>query len=74
MKIEEKRVLITGVAGFIGSNLTYRLLELGANVIGIDNLFNGRLENLEEALNNKDFQFYKGDIRDFNFLLEIFPN
>jgi len=71
VKIEDKRVLITGVAGFIGSNLTYRLLELGANVIGIDNLFNGRLENLEEALNDKKFQFYKGDIRDFNFLLDI---
>ena len=74
MKIEDKRVLVTGVAGFIGSNLTDKLLNLGATVIGIDNLFNGRLENLEEALNNKNFQFHKGDIRDFNFLLDIFKD
>ena len=74
MTLEDKRILVTGAAGFIGSNLTYKLLELGANVIGIDNLFNGRLENLEEALNDKNFQFYKGDIRDFNFLLDIFKD
>ncbi len=74
MKIEDKRVLVTGVAGFIGSNLTDKLLNLGATVIGIDNLFNGRLENLAEALNNKNFQFHKGDIRDFNFLLDIFKD
>ncbi|MCK4379598.1 MAG: SDR family oxidoreductase [Candidatus Lokiarchaeota archaeon] len=72
--MEDKRVLVTGVAGFIGSNLTDKLLNLGATVIGIDNLFNGRLENLEEALNNKNFQFHKGDIRDFNFLLDIFKD
>ncbi|MFX1597150.1 MAG: GDP-mannose 4,6-dehydratase, partial [Promethearchaeota archaeon] len=69
-KIANKRILVTGVAGFIGSNLTDRLLELGAEVIGIDNFFNGRLENIEEALNSKKFQFYKGDIRDYNFLFE----
>ncbi|NVM36402.1 MAG: SDR family oxidoreductase [Candidatus Lokiarchaeota archaeon] len=72
--MEEKRILVTGVAGFIGSNLTDRLLNLGANVIGVDNLFNGRLENLEEALNYKHFQFHKGDIRDLNFLLDIFKD
>ncbi|MFX1494550.1 MAG: GDP-mannose 4,6-dehydratase, partial [Promethearchaeota archaeon] len=46
-------------------------LELGASVIGIDNFFNGNRTNLESALKNKNFQFYRGDIRDFNFLLEI---
>ncbi len=74
MKIKDKRILVTGAAGFIGSNLTHYLLELGANVIGIDNFFNGRLENLDEALNHKNFQFHKGDIRDFNFLLDIFKD
>ncbi|MFX0139473.1 MAG: SDR family oxidoreductase [Candidatus Hodarchaeota archaeon] len=71
MSFENKKILVTGAAGFIGSNLTDRLLELGAFVIGIDNLFNGRLENLENALKSKMFKFFKGDIRDINFLLEI---
>ena len=74
MNCKGKNILVTGAAGFIGSNLTYELLKLGANVIGIDNLFNGRIENLEEILENKSFKFIKGDIRDFNFLLEVFKD
>jgi UDP-glucose 4-epimerase len=74
MDFHGKRVLITGVAGFIGSNLADRLLELGANVTSIDNLFNGRLENLDMALKNKNFEFHKGDIRDLNFLLDLFKD
>ncbi|MHA2336204.1 MAG: NAD-dependent epimerase/dehydratase family protein [Candidatus Hodarchaeales archaeon] len=74
MSIEDKRFLVTGAAGFIGSNLTDRLLEMGANVVGIDNLFNGRLENLDVALENKNFKFFKGDIRDMNLLLDITKN
>jgi len=74
MDFHGKRVLITGVAGFIGSNLADRLLELGANVISVDNLFNGRLENLDTALKNKNFEFHKGDIRDLNFLLDLFKD
>lgn len=46
-------------------------MESGASVIGIDNLFNGNLKNLELALNNNKFTFYKADIRDFSFLLKI---
>ena len=72
MNLTGKRVLVTGAAGFIGCNLTNELLELGAEVIGIDNFFNGKLENLEDALDHKKFKFVKGDIRDLNFLLEIF--
>jgi len=71
MNFQGKKVLVTGAAGFIGSNLTDRLLELGAEVIGMDSLFNGRLENLKQAQKHKMFTFYKGDIRDFNFLLDI---
>jgi len=72
MSFKGKRVVVTGAAGFIGSNLTDKLLELGAEVIGIDNLFSGRLDNLEEAFKNKNFDFQKGDVRDLNFLLDIF--
>ena len=74
MDIKEKRIVVTGAAGFIGSNLTDSLLEQGAEVTGIDNLFNGRLENLEEAFKHNTFEFHKGDIRDLNFLLDVFKN
>ena len=74
MNFSEKRIIITGAAGFIGSNLTDALLEKGAEVIGVDNLFNGRLDNLEFALKNKKFEFHKGDIRDLNFLLDVFKD
>ncbi|MFW9902562.1 MAG: GDP-mannose 4,6-dehydratase, partial [Candidatus Thorarchaeota archaeon] len=74
MSFKGKRVVVTGAAGFIGSNLTDKLLELGAEVIGIDNLFSGRLDNLEEAFKNKNFDFQKGDVRDLNFLLDIFKD
>lgn len=74
MDYEDKRIVVTGAAGFIGSNLTDKLLELNAEVIGIDNLFNGQLKNLENAQKYKKFHFHKGDIRDLNFLLEIFKD
>lgn len=67
---KDKKVLVTGASGFIGSNLVDELIKLGAKVIGLDNLFNGRLENLEKARKAKNFIFHKGDIRDFNFLLD----
>ncbi len=74
MNIKEKRIVVTGAAGFIGSNLTDNLLEQGAEVVGIDNLFNGRIENLDEAFKHNKFEFHKGDIRDLNFLLDIFED
>ncbi|MFX1314679.1 MAG: GDP-mannose 4,6-dehydratase [Promethearchaeota archaeon] len=72
MSLEDLRILVTGAAGFIGSNLTNSLLENGAEVTGIDNFFSGKLENLDEALNRKNFQFRRGDIRDLSFLLDTF--
>ncbi len=74
MNVKEKRIVVTGAAGFIGSNLTDNLLEKGAEVVGIDNLFNGRLENLDEAFKHNKFEFHKGDIRDLNFLLDVFED
>ena len=72
LSFKGKKIVVTGAAGFIGSNLTDKLLELGAIVVGIDNLFNGRLDNLENALKNSNFSFHKGDVRDLNFLLDMF--
>lgn len=54
-------ILVTGCAGFIGSHLTDELLE-DYEVFGIDNLVNGKLENIDTALENKSFHFIKGDI------------
>jgi UDP-glucose 4-epimerase len=72
MEFLDKRVVVTGAAGFIGSNLIDKLLELGAKVIAIDNLYNGRLENLEFAFQNSNFTFFQGDVRDLNFLIDAF--
>lgn len=58
------KILVTGAAGFIGSHLTDALLEAGHSVIGFDNLSNGKLRNLESALENNAFQFAEGDICD----------
>jgi UDP-N-acetylglucosamine/UDP-N-acetylgalactosamine 4-epimerase len=63
--------LITGVAGFIGSNLLETLLKLNQNVVGLDNFATGHQHNLDEvqSLVKPDqwanFKFYEGDIRDF---------
>lgn len=56
------KVLITGVAGFIGSNLAIRLLERGHSVIGIDNLSYGFLRNILSISNHPQFSFIQGDI------------
>ncbi len=56
------KILITGAAGFIGSNLTSRLLEKGHSVIGIDNLDYGFLRNIEDLKKNPNFAFIVGDI------------
>jgi len=67
--------IITGVAGFIGSNLARRLLDLGERVVGIDNLSRPGAEmNLETLQSLKGFNFKHGDIKNFKFLNEIFRN
>ncbi|RKY01892.1 MAG: SDR family NAD-dependent epimerase/dehydratase, partial [Spirochaetes bacterium] len=58
----EKRVLITGVAGFIGSHLAEKFLKNGYKVIGIDNMITGSSENLKILLKNEDFEFIHHDI------------
>ncbi|MBP9098942.1 MAG: NAD-dependent epimerase/dehydratase family protein, partial [Ferruginibacter sp.] len=56
------KILITGVAGFIGSNLASRLLERGHVVTGIDNLNYGFMRNIESIQKHENFQFIMGDI------------
>ena len=55
-----KKILITGVAGFLGSNLANFLIEKNYEVIGIDNLIGGDLDNI-----NKKVKFYNFDCQNF---------
>ncbi len=71
VEAEPKKWLITGVAGFIGSNLLETLLKLNQTVIGLDNFSTGHQYNLNEVQSLvtsdqwKNFTFYQGDIRNF---------
>lgn len=66
--------LITGAAGFIGSNLVRALLDNGYKVIGIDNLQTGFLHNLDNILDNENFTFFEDDVNEYNEISEIFYN
>lgn len=57
-----KKILITGGAGFLGSNLCLKLIALGHNVIALDNLSTGRLENIQALKQNKNFDFIQHDV------------
>ena len=64
--ITNKNILITGGAGFIGSNLCEKLLELGNKVVCLDNFSTGKRENIEKFLKNSNFKLIEGDIRDLD--------
>jgi UDP-glucose 4-epimerase len=66
-----RTALITGVAGFIGSNLARGLLNRGYKVIGIDNFSQGYKRNIENLLNNSFFSFYEGDVCNQRFVLKV---
>ena len=63
-----KKAFITGVAGFIGSNLADRLLSLGYEVVGYDNFSTGQHSFLREAISNRQFRLIEGDILDERLL------
>ena len=60
--ISKMRVLVTGGAGFIGSHLCEGLIKKGHEVICYDNLWRGKIENIQHLISNKNFTFIKGDI------------
>ena len=68
--IENKKVVITGGAGFIGSNLIDVLITQNNHVICLDNLATGHLKNIEKHFNNPNFKFIEGDIRDLDTCLQ----
>ena len=63
LQIKNKTILVTGGAGFIGSNLCEHLLEFNNKVVCLDNFATGRTQSIEHLLRNPDFTLIVGDIR-----------
>ncbi len=61
----QKRILITGAAGFLGSHLCDRFIAEGMHVIGMDNLITGDLKNIEHLFPLPEFEFYHHDVSKF---------
>ena len=80
LQANKKKWVITGVAGFIGSNLLEALLGLDQDVIGLDNLSTGsknNLQNIQTSVSDEQwhrFQFFEGDILDANICEQISKN
>lgn len=70
LRKKQKRVLVTGGAGFVGSHLVDRLIERGDNVIVIDNYFTGRKENVIHHIGNPNFELIRHDVVE-PILLEV---
>ena len=63
IELSQKKILVTGGAGFIGSNLCEELLDLGNEVVCLDNFSTGKRENISILLGNEKFKLIEGDIR-----------
>ncbi len=68
MRFRNKKVLVTGGAGFVGSNLVNRLVEEGARVTVLDDLFTGDLENINYL---NDIKFIQGTVTDFDLIARL---
>jgi len=69
-KYKDKKVLVTGGAGFVGCNLVRALSKLNANITIIDDLFTGSRDNLKDIAK---YKFIKGDIRDEKLIKKLVP-
>ncbi len=65
MDTSQKKVLITGAAGFLGSHLCDRFIKEGCYVIGMDNLITGSMKNIEHLFPKENFEFYFHDVTKF---------
>jgi len=63
--MSQKRILITGAAGFLGSHLCDRFIREGYQVIAMDNLITGDMKNIEHLMSNENFEFILHDITKF---------
>ncbi len=79
-KNKKLRFLVTGAAGFVGTNLALRLLELGQSVTGVDSFITGRPSNIDYILSiaekngSGDFKFIKGDLNDAELCKNVAEN
>ncbi|MCP4120648.1 MAG: SDR family oxidoreductase [Bacteroidetes bacterium] len=70
-QFKSKSVVVTGAAGFIGSHIVEYLLEHGAEKVRVlDNLSNGKMENVEIFRSHQNYEFIEGDITDFDTCLK----
>jgi UDP-glucose 4-epimerase len=70
MNQRDKKILVTGGAGFISSHLIPRLLDKGYAVVALDNMSSGKMENLSEVKDHSRFSLERGDVRDKSVLHE----
>ena len=73
-KLENSRILITGGAGFIGSNLVEKFLAQNNIVTVLDNFSTGKRENLAAFAGNKNFTLIEGDIRNMEHCRQAVQN
>lgn len=66
------KVLVTGAAGFIGSHLVDRLINDGHEVVGVDNMFRGKIENIKHLKDEPRFEFHKADVTSEKSMKKIF--
>ena len=69
--MNNKKILISGGAGFIGSHLAEKLLKDNKEVFVVDNLSTGRLENIEHLKSNENFHFIEGSVLDEGLMKEL---
>ena len=73
-KLENETVLVTGGAGFIGSNLIAELLKLNSRVICFDDLSTGSMGNLADVIDHENFVFIKGNVNNFEDINKVFKD
>ena len=68
------KILVTGGAGYIGSNLVDELLKNGRHIIVVDNLSTGKIENIKHNFSNPNFRFIRGTILDDKLMNKLVKN